>query len=216
MTESHPANRAERRRLRTRAAVLAAAREVFAEQGVGATTIQDITDAADVAKGSFYNHFDSKDAILRAAVEETLGELGGALDLLSEPLRDDPARVIAVCLRHSLRAGVEDPTLGWFTLRAGNLIAVGSVALGAYGRRDMRRGVESGRFRCDDIELAYTMIGGGAEALLRRRLEGELPTEAEVAFTAQALRLLGIPEDEASAIAGEELAEIDRPGVERS
>ncbi|MCP5071399.1 MAG: helix-turn-helix transcriptional regulator, partial [bacterium] len=125
MVKSKPASRADRRRLRTRAALLSAAREVFASQGVGATTIQDITDAADVAKGSCYNNFDSKDACLRAAVEGTLDELTRALDVLTEPMRDDPARVIAASLRHTLRACVEDPTLGWFTLRAGNLIAVG-------------------------------------------------------------------------------------------
>lgn len=211
MVESAPVNRAERRRLRTRAALLAAAREVFASQGVGAVTIQEITDAADVAKGSFYNHFDSKDAILRALVEEILADLGRGLDVLSEPLRDDPARVVAVCLRHTLRAFVEDPTLGWFALRAGDAIAVSDVALGAYGRRDIRRGIESGRFRFDDLELVLTMIGGGTEALLRKRLEGELSAEADVAFTAHVLRLLGLPDDEAAAIAGEDLALLGQP-----
>jgi AcrR family transcriptional regulator len=210
-----PANRAERRRLRTRAALLAAAREVFASQGVGATTIQDITEAADVAKGSFYNHFDSKDSILRAVAEDTFAELGRALDLLTEPMRDDPARVVAVCLRHTLRVCVEDPILGWFTLRAGEVIAVGDVALVSYGRRDLHRGIESGRFHVDDLELVITMIGGGAEALLRRRLEGALPAEADMAFTAHALRLLGVPEGEATAIAGEELARMGRSGTGR-
>jgi AcrR family transcriptional regulator len=215
MAESDSANRAERRRLRTRAALLAAAREVFASQGVGAATIQDITEAADVAKGSFYNHFDSKHAILRAVAEETLAGLARALDVATEPMRDDPARVISVCLRHTLRACVEDPILGWFTLRAGEVIAVGDVALGAYGRRDIRRGIESGRFDFDDLELACTMIGGGAEALLRRRLEGELPAEADTDFAAHALRLLGVPDDEASAIAGEELVPMGRSGTDR-
>jgi AcrR family transcriptional regulator len=215
MVASDSANRAERRRLRTRAALLAAAREVFASQGVGATTIQDITEAADVAKGSFYNHFDSKNAILRAVAEQTLAELAPALDMLTEPMRDDPARVIAVCLRHTLRTCVEDPILGWFTLRAGEVIAVGDVALGSYGRRDIRRGIETGRFHFDDVELACTMIGGGAEALLRRRLEGELPAEAEVAFATHALRLLGVPAGEASAIAGEELSLLGQSGTDR-
>jgi AcrR family transcriptional regulator len=215
MAKPDPANRAGRRRLRTRAALLAAAREVFASRGADASTIQDITEAADVAKGSFYNHFDSKDSILRAVAEETLAELGRALDLLTEPMREDPARVLAVCLRHTLRACVEDPILGWFTLRAGDVIAVGEVALGSYGRRDIRRGIESGRFHFDDVGLAYTMIGGGAEALLRRRLQGELPAETDVAFTAHVLRLLGVPDSEASAIAGEELAQMDQSGTDR-
>ncbi|UCE87550.1 MAG: helix-turn-helix transcriptional regulator [Deltaproteobacteria bacterium] len=215
MPGSEPRNRADRRRLRTRAALLSAAREVFASQGVDASTIQDITEAADVAKGSFYNHFDSKEAILRAVAEETLAELARALDALTEPMRDDPARVIAVCLRHTLRACIEDPTLGWFVLRAGDVIALGDVALGAYGRRDIRRGIESGRFRFDDVELACTMIGGAADALLRRRLEGALPPDADAALAAHALRLLSVPDADAYAIAGEPLAPIHASGADR-
>jgi AcrR family transcriptional regulator len=179
---------------------------------VDAATIQDITDAADVAKGSFYNHFDSRDAMIRAVVEEILAELGGALDVLTEPMRNDPARVLAVSLRHTLRACVQDPTLGWFVLRAADFIAVGDIALGPYGRRDIRRGLESGRFHFEDLELAVTMIAGSAEALLRRRLQRELPPEAEAALTAHVLRLLGVPDDDAHTIAGEELPPLTGPG----
>lgn len=216
MVESKPANRGERRRLRTRAALVAAAREVFASQGVGATTIQDITDAADVAKGSFYNNFDSKDACLRAVIEETFTGLVRALDVLTEPMSDDPARVVAASLRHTLRTCIEDPIVGWFTLRVGNLIAAGDVSVAVYGRRDMQRGLESGRFDFDDLEIVFTMISGGAEVLIRRCLKGELPAAAEVGFTAHALRTLGIPADEAQAIAAEELPTIDLPRAEGS
>jgi AcrR family transcriptional regulator len=215
MARSNSQNRAERRRLRTRAALLAAAREVFASQGVDSSTIQDITEAADVAKGSFYNHFDSKEAILREVVEETLADLARALDVLTEPMRDDPAQMLAVCLRHTLRACVEDPTLGWFFLRAGDAITVGDVALGTYGRRDIRRGIESGRFHVDDIELACTMIAGSAEALLRRRLDGELPPDADAALAAHALRLLGVPDGDARAIVAEDLAPLGPSGTDR-
>jgi len=208
MVQADPTTRTDRRRARTRASLIAAAREVFASQGVEASTIQDITEAADVAKGSFYNHFDSRGSILRAVVEETLGELGRAMDLLTEPMRDDPARVLSVCVRHTLRACVEDPILGWFSLRAGVVMAIGGATLGAYGRRDIRRGIESGRFQCDDLEVAVTMLGGGVEALLRRRLLGDLPREADNIFVASSLRLLGVSREEAAAIAAEDLAEI--------
>jgi AcrR family transcriptional regulator len=215
MAESVPTNRANRRRLRTRAALLSAARQVFASKGVAVTAIQDITQAADVAKGSFYNHFDSKQAILRAVVEETLAELSRTLDVLTEPIRDDPARVLAASLRHTLRAGLEDPTLGWFLLRANESITTGDFGLARYGRRDIRRGVESGRFRFSgDVELAYTILGGAAEALLRRRLLGELPLEAETDFIAHALRILGVPDADAFAIAAEELEQVTPSGTD--
>jgi len=204
-TPSAPPNRMERRRRRTREALVAAAREVFAGRGVDATTIQDITEAADVAKGSFYNHFDTKDDVLRAVVAETLGELGRALDQLSEPLRGDPARVISVCLRHTLRAAADDPTFGWFLLRASDALAVVEATIGAFGRRDIARGVASGRFRVDDVDLVSTALGGAMQAVMRRRLRGELPAAVDAELAILALRFLGVPESEAREIAAEEL-----------
>lgn len=43
--------------------VLAAAFEALHKNGFNATGVQDITDAAKVPKGSFYNHFESKEAL---------------------------------------------------------------------------------------------------------------------------------------------------------
>jgi AcrR family transcriptional regulator len=46
-----------------------AARRLFLKQGIGNTTIEEITAAAGVAKGTFYLYFASKDEMLRALVE---------------------------------------------------------------------------------------------------------------------------------------------------
>src|SRR5262249_61487688 len=79
-----------RRRQRTRGRLVEAARHVISRKGVEATTIVDITEEADLGFGTFYNYFDSKDAILAAATAEATEELGAALDRLHERL-DDPA-----------------------------------------------------------------------------------------------------------------------------
>jgi AcrR family transcriptional regulator len=52
--------------------VRAGRRTLFARQGVENTRINEITEEADVGFGSFYNHFDSKEAIVEAVVEETV------------------------------------------------------------------------------------------------------------------------------------------------
>ncbi|MBN8933022.1 MAG: helix-turn-helix transcriptional regulator, partial [Rhizobium pusense] len=54
-------DRNDRRRARTRRALLDAARRVIGRQGVENVTIQEITDEADVGFGSFYNHFATKE-----------------------------------------------------------------------------------------------------------------------------------------------------------
>ena len=64
---------------RTRAAVLAAARTTFEAKGFNATRMSDIADAAGVSHGTVYTWFDSKDTMLRALVEELVGEVREAI-----------------------------------------------------------------------------------------------------------------------------------------
>lgn len=68
-------NRVERRKAAKRSRLIAAARKVFADKGFHATTIGDITEAADVGFGTFYLYFPSKEAIFRAVVEEGFARL---------------------------------------------------------------------------------------------------------------------------------------------
>ena len=66
------ANRNQRRRQRTRETILAAAELVFRGKGIDGATVNDITEQADVAYGSFYNHFKSIDEIVQALVAASL------------------------------------------------------------------------------------------------------------------------------------------------
>lgn len=72
--------RGERRRIATRARLLAAARVVFARQGLADTTVGQITQAADLGLGTFYLHFATKDDIFRAVLMEGFGELSQRLE----------------------------------------------------------------------------------------------------------------------------------------
>ncbi len=63
-------NRAQRRALRTRQSILDAGRTLLADNDFGAVTIADITNLADVALGSFYNHFESRDDMIETIVAE--------------------------------------------------------------------------------------------------------------------------------------------------
>lgn len=76
--EDRPAPRTRRReekKASNRAELLAAARTVFAEMGVGAASVRDIIRRTDLATGTFYNYFEDKDAILTAVVGQLTDEL---------------------------------------------------------------------------------------------------------------------------------------------
>src|SRR3954466_536226 len=53
-----------------RAKLLAAARKVFAEKGLGEATARDIVRETDLASGTFYNYFSDKEGAFRAVLEE--------------------------------------------------------------------------------------------------------------------------------------------------
>lgn len=60
---------------RTRAALVAAGRELFGAQGYAATTVEEIARLAGVTKGALYHHFADKDDLFRAVVENVKGDV---------------------------------------------------------------------------------------------------------------------------------------------
>lgn len=69
---SPPATRTERRKARTAAAILDAAARLFLSRGFGVTTMEDISEEADVAVGSIYAHFGSKDGVYTGLIDRAL------------------------------------------------------------------------------------------------------------------------------------------------
>jgi AcrR family transcriptional regulator len=72
--------RRERRTVETRERLFRAALDLFARKGFTETTVEDITEAADVGKGTFFNYFPSKDHILLAFGEMQLARLESAIE----------------------------------------------------------------------------------------------------------------------------------------
>src|ERR1700730_8848633 len=90
--------RGARRKRETRARLLAAALRLMAGKGMDGVAIEEIPEAADVGFGSFYNHFESKEAIYATLVDNVFEEFADMLDRLTGGL-SDPAEVIAASER---------------------------------------------------------------------------------------------------------------------
>lgn len=67
--------RRERRRIQTRDKLFRSALKLFAKHGFFETTTQDITEAADVGQGTFFNYFPSKQHVLMALFEMQVGKI---------------------------------------------------------------------------------------------------------------------------------------------
>lgn len=95
--EAEPVNRLERRKQRTRSALIKAAQQLIVEGRLNVPVLE-ITQLADVGMGSFYNHADSKEELFEAAVADVLDSYGAVLDSLTIGM-DDPAETFAASFR---------------------------------------------------------------------------------------------------------------------
>jgi AcrR family transcriptional regulator len=83
LTTASP-DRRQRRSSQIRERLFRAALDLFAQRGFADTTVEDITNAADLGKGTFFNYFPSKDHLLLAFAEMQLGKLQSIIENLSD------------------------------------------------------------------------------------------------------------------------------------
>lgn len=104
------ANRRERKKRATRQALVAAAVELFEEQGYDRTTISQIAEAADVSERTFYLHFPTKEDVLVGDAEEWLepGLRALADRHRDESIRDVLSRVLDAMIETSWSSGTTD------------------------------------------------------------------------------------------------------------
>lgn len=200
-------SRYDRRREATRSRLLSALRGLLLSRGVGDFTIEEITEAADVGKGTFYHHFDSKEDALQTIATAHVIEQSQAIKRLASTI-EDPAEVIAVAFRHTLRQLTQDPIYRWFVLSSEMPRDKLNEVVGAGGRRDIERGVAEGRFRTPFSPTLFHFLLGGGIAVAAGHLEGTMTDPDLDAATAYVLCCLGIDPEEASEITSRPLPEL--------
>ncbi|OBK27642.1 TetR family transcriptional regulator [Mycobacterium asiaticum] len=163
--------------------------------------VLEITQAADVGMGSFYNHFDSKEQLFEAAVADVLDAHGALLDRLTASI-EDPAETFATSFRLTGRLFRQRPEESKILLASGLALLSSDRGLAPRALRDIKAGVHAGRFEVDDPELALAMAGGallGLGALLREDPHRDGAAAADTA-TENVLRLFGLTAQEAHAV----------------
>lgn len=191
--------RSDLRRERTRRKLIDTGRALIAERGVAGLRIQEITGRADVALGSFYNHFATKDELVEAVVSESLAEL--ASTAVPDPEVDiDPAEVVAGAIIRFMRLADVDPEFARLLVHLNHADVLFATAVHPYARLALERGIASGRFSVPDIEVTLIAVVGGAFALIREILEGHQASSVDRAFAIHVLLSIGLGVDDAAAV----------------
>jgi AcrR family transcriptional regulator len=205
-----PQNRVERRKQRTRAALINAA-QGFIAAGKLNVAVLDITQAADVGMGSFYNHFDSKEQLFQAAVTDIFDAHGALLDSL--PKVEDPAETFARSFRLTGRLFRRRPQESRVLLNVGLGPILSERGLAPRALRDIIAANRAGRFRVADPQLALAMATGTLLALgqlLQDQPERD-DAQASDQMTEDLLCIFGVPAEQAHEICSRPLPDI--PGI---
>jgi len=183
--------RQARRREETRGRLLEAARALTLERDIDAITIADITARADVGFGSFYNHFESKEAILEATTEREAELLQSALAEILEAEQDVAAR-LAAAVRYVAKLTLEDPMWRWlFSHSAYGFLAI-RRATGPAFERDLALGKSTGRFSFENQVSAMEFVFGGMLAVFGAAVGGRVEKPSAEHAVVLVLRALGV------------------------
>lgn len=204
--DSLPVGRVERRRSRNRARLLEAAKELFAARGMQGTAVAEVAERADIATGSFYSYFRTKDELLDALLEEEFAAQLRLVELRQAQVKD-PAEKVSVAHRHLVRVAQADPDWAWLLVRLDASQRIAWAVLGQAAQRDLQEGVESGRFYVANERLALNASGGSLFAVMHSQLIGEASEHADSEHAEGVLRSFGIDRDEAAEIARRPLPE---------
>ena len=157
VTEREP--RGARRRRETRSRLLVAALELMSQRGMAGVAINEITEAADVGFGSFYNHFESKEAIYAAVLDWVFADFADAMEKDVGAIAD-PAEIIAVSTRYTMMRALREPVWGQFLVREGFSARSVDNGLGRRLLRDIRNGIAAKRLSVPDPLLTFVSVGG--------------------------------------------------------
>jgi AcrR family transcriptional regulator len=198
-----------RRRARTRARLLAAARDLVAERGLDGVAMSDVTTAADLAAGTIYNYYPSWESLVTDLVHHEIDVFGDALDALANQIAD-PVEVFAASLRHLVRHSVGDPLWGRFYVQLGVAHPAVLKVLGPRCRRDLQRAIDERRIDIDDLDIVVASTFGALASVLDLVVTGGGPPDPAGPYAAAMLRMVGLSPSEAQKIASRPLPNLEQ------
>ena len=182
-----------KRSLKTRNALLTAGVDLLATRSIDAISIDELVQAARVAKGTFFNHFDDKQKFAELIARQIRVEMETRVGAINRKI-DDPAErlVRGMCLFIAL--ALNDPKRATILLRGHEWATEKDNPLNAGLYADLHRGVESGRFCPPALDGGIAFVTGICSMAVVQILEQGL-TPAAASARVQSLlymTLLGL------------------------
>jgi len=188
------------KRERTRAKLIAAGFQVLAERG-DALTAAEVVAEADVANGTFYNHFLDRDDFIATLASESLKAI--TTDSAEDTGGADPAWRFAVASTRVLQAAVRQPLWGRAVLRLSECPTPPHAAVQQHLRADLAEGHKTGRFTHGDDPVTIDLVSGTLMATVRRLVSPDHPCDDRDVpdVVTRLLEAIGLDHDDAHTLA---------------
>jgi len=154
-----PATRTDRRRARTRSALLAAGQHLFARHALESVSIDDIAAAADIAKGSFYNYFDDKEGLASAIIEQVQADCEHHIGIANAAIAD-PAQRMARAMAVVVIYAHDHPDRVQAMLTLSGRRRDIAAPLNAGVTRDVSEGLAGGQFKGISVQSGVLLALG--------------------------------------------------------
>lgn len=202
------------KRARTRARLMDAAVRVFARVGYEAASVNEITQAAEVANGTFYTHFRDKEELVAEVAFAIAADVARRLDVAMTDV-DDAVERTSMATRQFLEFASGEPEWGWALFRGVWFVPELRREVLAHMRADLDRGVAQGAFKIEIDSFTVDTIASMVLAALFGRLRGEVGPEAGSKVAELQLRMLGVSPARAHRVAWQPLLplELRRDGM---
>ena len=203
------------RRERTRSALIAAGLTLFAERAPEAVTIDRIVETAGVGKGSFYNHFSGREALLQAIANRLREDVEDRIAEANSGVGDAAVRMArANCCYY--RFAIEQRERARFAVRVGWPMARPDRRLDEGLQRDLARGMESRRFNVASAGAGIVLVQGVVREAVATLLDS--PNDARTGATlcelvAMVLLGLGVERAESRDLASAAVERIVMPAL---
>jgi len=198
------------KRARTRATLIEVALAIVAQRGFDDPTIDDFIAAAEVAKGTFYNHFKTKEELLVAAASHVADSVDAQILPHFRGL-NDPAQRVAIAARLFIRISKSRRDWGWI------LVKTMPTTRGAWSEgmqrgvlADIRQGRKSGQFQVPSIQAAVALGMGSLAMAIRTAITERTPANFPEMMASMILQGMGMSHSEAERVANLPLPEIPK------
>ena len=218
-TSNQTLTRRERKKGESRRRLLQCAHEAMGGAEVESVSIANITDAADIGFGTFYNYFENMDDLASQVLTCVVNDLGRRNDIATVSLKSsNPAAVQAISIRFTIREMLSDAMWKWWLKRPKLLVEQMNICLNPFGVRDLKLGIAAGQYKISESDAEIIlgqitwMLVGGVIDILENKTDGL----DEVKLIKIIMRAMGVSHDHAKELAKMELPSSSKPNIDFS